>query len=118
MSVEYMKRMLVMKDIVEIHVDTFDNEESATRAAALFRGKFTSFTVRQNDGSFKVWVQAKGQNLTPTDLTKKVLSYLISKAVIGHLAQQVHEHDAVAKIQEEEICGLEQRVDDLGNNDV
>ena len=84
-AVAYMKQVLVLPDQVQIHLDTFDDRETAEEAAALFQGEtslnFEGLVVLENDGTFKVWVRTEEKDVTPTELTKAVLSYLTRRVM-------------------------------------
>ena len=90
-AVAYMKQVLVLPDQVQIHLDTFDDRETAEEAAALFQGEtslnFEGLVVLENDGTFKVWVRTEEKDVTPTELTKAVQSYLVRR-IIGTAAPE------------------------------
>ena len=90
-AVAYMKQVLVLPDQIQIHLDTFDDRETAEKAAALFQGEtslnFEGLVVLENDGTFKVWVRTEEKDVTPTELTTAVPSYLVRR-IIGTAAPE------------------------------
>jgi len=77
-SVAYMKQVLALPDGAQIRLDTFVVEGTANAAAALFEKHLhlEGKVYPQGDGTFEVWVETKEKDVTQTDLTKMVLSYL------------------------------------------
>ena len=83
--IELMKQVLLLPVETQIHLDTFHDEEKAEEAAALFEGdiplNMKGQVYPQGDGTFEVWVETKEKDVTPTDLTKMVLSYLTLRSL-------------------------------------
>ena len=77
-SIEFMKQVLLLPVETQIHLDTFTVEETAEAAAALFEDHpyMEGKVYPQGDGDFEVWIESKEEDVTPTELTKMVLSYL------------------------------------------
>ncbi len=82
-SIEYMKQVLALPDEIQIHLDTFTVEETAEAAAALFEDHpyLEGKVYPPGVGTFEVWVETKEKDVTPTDLTKMVLSYLTLRSL-------------------------------------
>ena len=82
-SIEYMKQVLALPDETLIRLDTFKVEKTAEMAAALFEKHLhmEGKVYPQGDGTFEVWVETKEKDVTPTDLTKMVLSYLTLRSL-------------------------------------